>query len=491
MKINEIINEGKTGPGLWANIHAKRQRGERMRKKGAEGAPTEKALKAAQAGSKNESVTEETIHVGHRNSKGDWIKTSTHSNYPDARRAMADLEKQGKKGVQHRYDNNGSIDPGTHHLRKVDEQGVTEDDAGDVEQRMIAKMEKEKQRLSKLKQTDPEAYKREMAKRKTSSRIPPVSTFEGQGVAEGSDHSLKKVWDRYSKHLMAGRGYHTDIRQINKSGDILQNIRKYVKDHHGQQAVDDMERYAEKQQWNEGVAEAEKNSQHSHQYDTTMKHAKNPTVQQRMAAHDIKPGIAGYKDRIDLLKDLQRTGKLKDEGVAEGSAGDDDYASLKSTGKTRDGITMDQIRGIGGEGTLERTPGHSLLTKKTVLQALEILRKHKAERAAAGSQLEETYHDDDEFFEAYGVMEYNDEMINESEYQGRKVTLNKPMQGDIKKFKVYVKNPKGNVVKVNFGQKGAKIKKNNPGRRKNFRARHNCDNPGPKTGARYWSCRAW
>ena len=81
--------------------------------------------------------------------------------------------------------------------------------------------------------------------------------------------------------------------------------------------------------------------------------------------------------------------------------------------------------------------------------------------------------------------------INEAEYQGRKVTLNKPMRGDSKKFKVFVKNEKGNVVKVNFGQKGARIKKNNPGRRKNFRARHNCDNPGPKTSARYWSCRAW
>lgn len=71
-------------------------------------------------------VAEETIHVGHRNSKGDWIKTSTHSNYADAKKAMADLEKQGKKGVQHRYDNKGSIDPGTHNFRKVDEQGVSE-----------------------------------------------------------------------------------------------------------------------------------------------------------------------------------------------------------------------------------------------------------------------------------------------------------------------------------------------------------------------------
>ena len=81
--------------------------------------------------------------------------------------------------------------------------------------------------------------------------------------------------------------------------------------------------------------------------------------------------------------------------------------------------------------------------------------------------------------------------IEEGEYQGRDVKLNKPMAGDVKKFKVYVKNDKGNVVKVNFGQKGMKIKKGNPERRKSFRARHNCDNPGPRTKARYWSCRKW
>ena len=80
----------------------------------------------------------------------------------------------------------------------------------------------------------------------------------------------------------------------------------------------------------------------------------------------------------------------------------------------------------------------------------------------------------------------------EAEYQGRKVKLNKPMQGDVKKFKVYVKDPKtGNTKKVNFGDPNMRIKKSNPARRKSFRARHNCDNPGPKTKARYWSCRKW
>ena len=81
--------------------------------------------------------------------------------------------------------------------------------------------------------------------------------------------------------------------------------------------------------------------------------------------------------------------------------------------------------------------------------------------------------------------------VNEAEYEGRKVKLGKPTQGDVKKFKVYVTNPKGNVVKVNFGQKGMVIKKDNPGAKKSFRARHNCDAPGPRHKARYWSCRKW
>jgi hypothetical protein len=83
------------------------------------------------------------------------------------------------------------------------------------------------------------------------------------------------------------------------------------------------------------------------------------------------------------------------------------------------------------------------------------------------------------------------EDIHEAEYQGRNVPLGKPMAGDVKKSKVYVKGPSGRVVKVNFGDKKMKIKKSNPKRRKSFRARHNCDNPGPRHKARYWSCRAW
>jgi len=115
----------------------------------------------------------------------------------------------------------------------------------------------------------------------------------------------------------------------------------------------------------------------------------------------------------------------------------------------------------------------------------------------------------EQFVDKYGDEEWIREFWNaimgdldEAKYQGREVALNKPMAGDVKKSKVYVRDPAtGNIKKVNFGhggktarrlgQKTMKIKKSNPARRKSFRARHNCANPGPKTKARYWSCRAW
>lgn len=93
---------------------------------------------------------------------------------------------------------------------------------------------------------------------------------------------------------------------------------------------------------------------------------------------------------------------------------------------------------------------------------------------------------------SYAIVEYlKTQEITEAEYQGRDVKLNKPMQGDTKKFKVYVKNAKGNVVKVNFGQKGMVIKKDNPEARKSFRARHKCDQKKEKTSPGYWSCKKW
>lgn len=100
--------------------------------------------------------------------------------------------------------------------------------------------------------------------------------------------------------------------------------------------------------------------------------------------------------------------------------------------------------------------------------------------------------------DAMELLDINDILLEtnelcEAEYQGHKVTLNKPKltPDGPKKRSVYVKKPNGNVVKVNFGDKDMRIKKSNPERRKSFRARHHCENPGPKWKARYWSCKAW
>ena len=112
-------------------------------------------------------------------------------------------------------------------------------------------------------------------------------------------------------------------------------------------------------------------------------------------------------------------------------------------------------------------------------------------------EITEIFYESDGKGYGYTFENIKDLSLKEAEYQGRKVKLGKIMQGDAKKFKVYVKNPKGNVVKVNFGQGGGakggtmKIRKSNPKARKSFRARHNCDNPGPRHKARYWSCRKW
>ena len=94
-------------------------------------------------------------------------------------------------------------------------------------------------------------------------------------------------------------------------------------------------------------------------------------------------------------------------------------------------------------------------------------------------------------FKQYQEVNAWGEIEEDAEYQGRKVKLNNPMPGDVKKTKVYVKNDKGNVVKVEFGDPNMDIKRDDPERRKSFRARHNCDNPGPKYKARYWSCKFW
>jgi hypothetical protein len=152
---------------------------------------------------------------------------------------------------------------------------------------------------------------------------------------------------------------------------------------------------------------------------------------------------------------------------------------------------IEEIFGKGGEDTLETV--HQMLTSMGVDfsgKKIEGMNTEEADENWFQGQ-HDVILNGDEFYETFGWVGYDDESIEEAEYQGRSVKLNKPMRGDVKKFKVYVKNPKGNVVKVNFGDPDMKIKRSIPARRKSFRARHNCDSPGPKTKARYWSCKKW
>ena len=163
------------------------------------------------------------------------------------------------------------------------------------------------------------------------------------------------------------------------------------------------------------------------------------------------------------------------------------WASLEDTDEGDSNVILETMGygGLVGEGSMKR----EMMTN--------------ALRMSLG-QFKDRYGDQDwiEDFWRTATGETEQSNTDEAKYQGREVALNKPMAGDVKKSKVYVRDPAtGNIKKVNFGhggktakrlgQKTMKIKKSNPARRKSFRARHNCANPGPKTKARYWSCRAW
>jgi hypothetical protein len=166
---------------------------------------------------------------------------------------------------------------------------------------------------------------------------------------------------------------------------------------------------------------------------------------------------------------------------------------------------IDEVREDGIVVRLDETALQLIMDARRVYVAeAEVKRVKQSEVERTINDLHQKYRDaatDDERDElAKQIQDYtsqkraivpDDWELEEAKYQGREVPLGKPMAGDVKKSKVYVKGPKGNVVKVNFGDKKMKIKKSNPKRRKSFRARHNCDNPGPRWKARYWSCRAW
>ena len=188
------------------------------------------------------------------------------------------------------------------------------------------------------------------------------------------------------------------------------------------------------------------------------------------------------KDDVDyeeLYKDYLYSKKRRNEG------GDDSEMAVSQLNRSLDYAQM-LIGKLRGKGDLEPWVQSYITKAEDYLNTT--FDYYKGKEGEIQEYDVENEQDIKEFAEF--MREYKSD-INEAEYQGRDVKLGKIMQGDVKKFKVYVKNPKGNVVKVNFGQKGMTIKKDNPGARKSFRARMNCDSPGPRHKARYWSCRKW
>jgi hypothetical protein len=160
-------------------------------------------------------------------------------------------------------------------------------------------------------------------------------------------------------------------------------------------------------------------------------------------------------------------------------------------------VIKDRVQALSVDEDAKASAIQSLTNAEEALVALDETADYEPFPEGDEFDIEE----DEDFEEVLGPLGFPEDETElfDAEYQGRKVPLNKPMRGDVKKFKVYVKDPKtGNVKKVNFGHGGTsakrptmRIRKSNPKARKSFRARHNCANPGPKTKARYWSCRKW
>jgi len=179
-------------------------------------------------------------------------------------------------------------------------------------------------------------------------------------------------------------------------------------------------------------------------------------------------------DYIDTARDYMKSNKYA-EGVAEGSAHGYNVARYYEKYNDQKKITnwLRKNAGLDKTAPVYFDDADLVYGDQTIVPDALVNPKYKMSDLLAA------------------VVQAAGDRVEEAKYQGREVPLGKKMAGDVKKSKVYVKNPQGRVVKVNFGDKKMRIKKSNPARRKSFRARHNCANPGPRHKARYWSCRSW
>lgn len=203
--------------------------------------------------------------------------------------------------------------------------------------------------------------------------------------------------------------------------------------------------------------------------------------------------------RVILEADAVMMEILSDYGLVEGYTTDMDQAETEADAamaSVNEGVMSEIAIELGEIADQEDFDAlYDLMTARS--PAGQMVQKI-ADNIAINYQLRDDDHEEllsrvmDYLVDQFGDQDLPLRPMDEAEYQGRKVPLGKPMRGDVKKFKVYVKDPStGNIKKVNFGDPNMRIKKNIPGRRKNFRARHRCATPGPRTKARYWSCRMW
>lgn len=193
-------------------------------------------------------------------------------------------------------------------------------------------------------------------------------------------------------------------------------------------------------------------------------------------------------EQVDEAKDSYETYKKRMLGKAGNSPKDEGEWSKKMKKQATTGM-VGKNEGEPVDEAVDKAHAERKLRNKYLGGNPKVtFHRGYAKVAAAGKEYHHKIHkgqvEDDPYIIA-------DESIAEAEYQGRQVKLGKPMAGDVKKYKVYVRAPSGNVKKVNFGDKNMEIKRDNPERRKNFRARHNCSDKKDRTKAGYWSCRMW
>jgi hypothetical protein len=226
-------------------------------------------------------------------------------------------------------------------------------------------------------------------------------------------------------------------------------------------------------------------------YNVWKKHLLKESVESAQAQiklyqNDLKDLKRKESDIVNAIKAAQNA--LDQERQAERDAATQPTVATSTTPSLEEFVTTP-------EGTMGNTPVSVVSEEELTEEELEeACGEHEAMEEGGNSCMVELSYDEMEEEKTCNECMYcrTGNLLTEAKYKGKTVTLNKPTRGDVKKFKVFVRDPKtGNVKKVNFGDKKMRIKKSNPKRRKSFRARHRCANPGPKTKARYWSCRKW